>query len=287
MTPTIGCVLLTMGDRPAEVQRAVDSVRDQVDPPLDVVVVVNADPGAAHGLEVAGARVVHAGANIGIPAGRNLGLAEVAGDLVFFLDDDAWLTGPDVLAAVVERFMAEPDLAVLSLRVVDEHGNTQRRHVPRLRVGDPSRSSEVTTFLGGASVVRRTPFQEVGGLPEEFFYSHEETSLGWRLVAAGWRLRYDGALTVGHPRTVPGRHAMARRLSARNRVLLARRHLPWPLAVLYPLLWGLLTLVRDPGGAVPLLRGTFEGLRMAGVPREPIPWRAVWRLTRRGRPPLL
>ncbi len=287
MSARLGVVLLTMGDRPDELARAVASLYEQTTQPDDVLVVVNAPtPPDGGRLEVAGARVLAAGDNLGIPAGRNLGLDAVEGEVVFFLDDDAWLAGPEVLAGVLERFDTESDLAVVSLRVVDEDGHTQRRHVPRLRVGDPARSSAVTTFLGGASAVRRRAFEQAGGLPGEFFYAHEETSLAWRLVDAGWRLRYDGDLAVSHPATVPGRHAVARRLSARNRILLARRHLPLPLALLYPLVWTVLTLVRDPGAVRELLRGTREGLR-AEVVRAPISWGGVWRLTRTGRPPVV
>ena len=283
MTAELGCVLLTMGDRPEALARAVASVRAQASVTVDVLVVVNGDAE----VEVEGARVHRVGHNLGIPAGRNLGLELVEGEVVLFLDDDAWLEDDTVARALRARFAASPDLAVVSLRIADEHGHSQRRHVPRLRAGDPARSSAVTTFLGGAAAVRRRAFEEAGGLPEEFVYAHEETSLAWRLVDRGWRLVYDGALVVRHPRTPTTRHAEARRLSARNRVLLARRHLPWPLAVVYVANWLVLTLLRDRGGWRATLKGLWQGLRWAPVAREPISWRGVWRLTRTGRPPVL
>lgn len=285
MTADVGCVILTMGDRPAELQRAVDSVRRQVEVDVEVVVVANGVGGA---VEVAGADVVALDHNVGIPAGRNVGWRAVDGELVLFLDDDGWLVDDDLLARVRDRFRDEPDLGVLSLRIVDETGRSQRRHVPRLRVGDPQRGSEVTTFLGGASVVRRAVLDHVGGLPDEFFYAHEETSLAWRAIDAGWRVRYDGALAVGHPRTPVTRHAAGRWQGARNRVLLARRHLPWPLPVLYVGTWLLLGLLRDPRGIGDALRGTAAGLRTAReVPRDPIHWRTVVHMARLGRPPVI
>jgi GT2 family glycosyltransferase len=284
VSPRLGCVLLTMGDRPREVQRAVDSVRAQRDVDVDVLVVCNAD---VPPVEVDGARVVPAGGNLGIPAGRNLGMRHVDGEVVLFLDDDAWLDDEWLAAEVVARFDVEPALGVVSLRIADERGRTGRRHVPRLRAGDPARPSEVTTFLGGACAVRRAAFEAAGGFPEEFFYAHEETSLAWRMIEDGWRLRYAADLLVRHPWTTPTRHPAARRLSARNRVLLARRHLRLPVAPLYVLDWIVLTLLRDPTGWRDLLRGTVEGVRWRDVPRRPLSWRALGRLTLRGRPPLL
>ena len=104
----------------------------------------------------------------------------------------------------------------------------------------------MTTFLGGACAIRRSAFLQVGGLPERFFYAHEETDLAWRLLDAGLPIEYDAemrACTTRRPRR--RRHAVYYRLNARNRVWLARRNLPWPLAALYLLDWMVLTLARE------------------------------------------
>jgi len=185
-------------------------------------------------------------------------------------------------------FTRFPRLAVVSLRIVDPAtGRTVRRHVPRLRVGDPGRSSWVTTFLGGASIHRVDAFRDVGGLPEEFWYAHEETSLAWRLLDRGWRIAYAGALCMSHPATPPARHATYHHRTARNRVLLARRHLPAVLGVLYVGLWSVLGLLRAPEGRREALAGILEGWRMDGVERAPIRWRTVAVMLMEGRPPLL
>jgi GT2 family glycosyltransferase len=44
------------------------------------------------------------------------------------------------------------------------------------------------TFNGGAALVKREIFWEVGGFPEHFFYSHEEDDLSLRLFARGYRV---------------------------------------------------------------------------------------------------
>lgn len=286
-TFAVGCVILTMADRPEELGRAVASVMAQRDVDVDCLVVVNAadpiDPPA-------GARMLVAGRNLGIPAGRNVGARRVDGELVVFLDDDAWIIGDDMLRRAAERFAAEPDLGIISLRIVDPDGqDTARRHVPRVRVGDPTASSEVTTFLGGACIVRRAVFDDIGWLPDDFEYAHEETSLAWRALDAGWRIRYAGDLAIHHPATRPGRHARYHYLTARNRVLLARRHLPWLVAAPYLSVWTAATLARAhrTGGIGPSLRGFVDGFRHPRGTRRPMSWRTVARMTRLGRPPIL
>ena len=283
---TVGCVILTMADRPEELRGAVTSVLTQRDVDVDCLVVVNSTEDVT--LPV-GARSHVAGRNLGIPGGRNEGARRVRGDIVLFLDDDAWLADPGVLRRAVDRFAAERRLGIISLRIMDPDGHlTARRHVPRLRVGDPATGSEVTTFLGGASIVRRAVFDDVGWLPDDFLYAHEETSLAWRALNAGWRIRYAGDLAIHHPVTAPARHAQYHYLTARNRVLLARRHLPRPVAAVYLSLWTPATLLRARrDGMLPALRGFVDGFRHPRGPRDPISWRTVARMTRLGRPPIV
>lgn len=283
----VSCVILTMGDRPAELSRAIASLVAQQGDPIETVVVAN---GAALPDRPPSARVLQLVENVGIPAGRNAGAAETTGELVLFLDDDGWLADPAAVDRLRAEFTADARLGIVSLRIADpESGETARRHVPRLRAGDPTTSSDVTTFLGGASVVRRAVLDECGGLPGDFFYAHEETDLAWRALDAGWRIRYDAGVLMYHPATAPSRHASYYRLNARNRVWLARRRLPWPLVPLYLGVWVALTAARTRSPR--LLRtwfaGFVEGWRTDPGERRPMRWRTVLRMTRLGRPPLV
>jgi GT2 family glycosyltransferase len=291
----ISCVILTMGNRVPELDRAVESALNQTDGDVEVVIVGNgADvPELSVGVpsgSSASIRTVRLNHNAGIPAGRNRGVEECSGDVVLFLDDDGWYGEMSLVSHLRERFSTEHDLAVVSFRVMDPDGGIgQRRHVPRLRAGDPERSSPVTTFLGGACAIRRSAFLQVGGLPERFFYAHEETDLAWRLLGEGYRIEYDAQTVMYHPQVPPTRHTDFYRLNARNRVWLARRNLPWPLAGLYLLNWVALTLLRERSG--PALRAWFkgftEGLREPAGERRPMGWNTAWRMLRLGRPPIV
>ncbi|MEU3183261.1 glycosyltransferase [Streptomyces sp. NPDC006923] len=288
----LGAVIITMGERPDELRALLDSVARQKGDPVEVVVVGN---GAPVGAVPAGVRTVELPANLGIPGGRNVGIEAFgpAGsdvDALLFLDDDGLLPNTDTAELIREAFGADPELGIVSFRIADpETGLTQRRHVPRLRASDPLRSSRVTTFLGGASAVRTKVLAEVGALPGEFFYAHEETDLAWRALDAGWMIDYRADMVLNHPTTAPSRHAVYHRMVARNRVWLARRNLPAPVVPLYLGVWLLLTLVRRPHPAAlrAWLGGFREGWATPCGPRRPMKWRTVWRLTRLGRPPVI
>jgi GT2 family glycosyltransferase len=289
---TVGAVVITMGNRPAELQALLDSVAKQQGPQVQVAVVGNGSPLLAL---PAGVRTAELPENLGIPGGRNAGI-ELFGpaasevDVVLFLDDDGLLPGDDTAELVRAAFAADPQLGIISFRIADPRtGVTQRRHVPRLRASDPMRNSRVTTFLGGACAVRSAVIQQVGPLPAEFFYAHEETDLAWRALDAGWLIDYRSDLVLHHPATSPARHAVYHRMVARNRVWLARRNLPWLLVPAYLGVWFALTLLRRPSG--PALRAWLGGFREGWTTpcgeRRPMKWRTVWRLTRLGRPPII
>jgi len=285
--PSVSCVVLTMGDRPVELARAVDSVLAQRGEPVEVLVLGNgADPGELP----PGVRAERLPTNLGIPGGRNAGVERTAGEIVLFLDDDGCYPDPGLVEHVRRAFVDDPALGILGLRIEDPDGAAgARRHVPRLRAGDPLRSSAVTTFLGGAAAVRREVFARCGGLPAHFGYAHEETDLAWRALDAGYRIRYDAAAVMAHPAGTPTRHAQFYRLNARNRVWLARRNLPWPLAAAYLLDWTVLTLARtrSPAALRTWFAGFAEGWTTPAGPRQPIRWRTAWRMTLAGRPPIV
>jgi GT2 family glycosyltransferase len=293
----LAAVVITMGTRPAELSELLRTIAAQEGDPIDVVVVGNGVK-ASELPDLGGARTLDLPENLGIPGGRNRGYEllqklppEERPDVILTLDDDGSLVGDQVGKRVREAFEAEPKLGIVSFRIIDpDSGEVQRRHVPRIRVGDPNRSSAVTTFLGGANAVRTALLDQVGGLPDDWFYCHEETDLAWRALDAGWSIEYRADLTLNHPATTPSRHATYNRLVARNRVWLAKRNLPWALVPVYLGVWTALTLVRMRGDRAALRAwwgGFVEGWRTPAGPRQPMRWRTVWRMGRLGRPPVI
>jgi GT2 family glycosyltransferase len=282
-----GCVVLTQGRRPAELRAAVDSLLGQEGVEVDVVVVGNGwEPS---GLP-SGVRAVALAEDRGIPAGRNAGVPAVGGELLFFLDDDARIAAPDALARVA-ALLAEPDVGLVQLRVAPSTpGVPPRDWVPRLRVGDPARSSEVTAVWEGAVAMPRAVFDQIGGWPEEFRFVHEGVDLAWRVMDTGRRVLYAGDVAALHPVYETASHDYSLRYGARNRVFLARRHLPLPLAVLYVLGFVARTLpllARSRDAARQAARGYRAGLREPCGPRRPLRARTLWRMVKAGRPPVI
>jgi len=287
MTPSYACVVLTEGRRPDDLARALDSLLRQRDVDLDVVGVGNGWDPSGLPTEV---RVVALPENVGVPAGRNAGVPEVRGDLLLFLDDDASFAADDALARISGMFAADERLGAVSPRLDDPTGLPAPRHwVPRVRVGDRARSSDVTVLSEGASVIRRRAFEQVGGWPGTFFFFHEGIDLAWRIFDAGYRIWYAGDVVAFHPAPLAPRGGRFRYTAARNRVWLARRNLPLPVATAHLAVW----FVRMAGGLrsvddlEQILRGYRDGFREPPGRRRPLRWRTIWRMTLAGRPPVI
>lgn len=151
-------------------------------PHAEIVVVDNAstDDTAEHvHRHFPSVRFIPLAQNVGIPRARNIGARYAQANLLLFLDDDGSLHCPS-LPKLIEIFQSAPHWAVLSFPVT--------RDGPQLE----ALSSQFGflkpwyTFNGGAALVKKEIFWEVGGFPEHFFYSHEEDDLSLRLFARGY-----------------------------------------------------------------------------------------------------
>jgi GT2 family glycosyltransferase len=280
-------VIVTQGDRPHSLARALASVSAQRRVELEVIVVGNGWEPTGLPEHVVGVAVSE---NVGAPGGRNRGFAAAGGDLLFFLDDDATLPDPDTLASLETDFASDPSLGLVQIRIRSAEGRTARRWVPRLADKNPERSSPVVTVVEGAVAVRRQVLEATDGWAGRFRYAHEGIELAWRAWDAGFSVAYDARLSAEHPLTSRDRHPEHMRHDSRNRVWLARRNLPLVLGVGYVANWMAVTVVRHarhPSDLRAWCAGTREGLRVAAGKRRPLSWRTVWTMTKLGRPPVI
>ena len=235
-----------------------------------------------------GVRAVALDEDLGTSAGRNAGVPAVHGDILLFLDDDAGIS-PGMLARLEARFQDRAVGAVQPRVRASDGGPPPRDWVPRLHVGDRTRSSEATSVWEGAVAVRRTAFEQVGGWPAAFGRGHEGVDLAWRVMDTGRSVVYAGDLEAFHPSypTAPYDHSLY--FGVRNRIFLARRHLPLPLGVVFvaTFLLRALPVLRSTTRARAALRGFRDGLRLPCGPRRRLRVNTLWRMTLAGRPPIL
>ncbi|MFQ5436865.1 MAG: glycosyltransferase, partial [Anaerolineae bacterium] len=132
---------------------------------------------------------------------RNLGAQAAAGDILFFIDADV-LVKPDTIG-LVAQIMADPGLAACfgsyddtptEPSFLSQYRNLQHHYVHQ------TGSEEAFTFWSGCGAMRRHIFLAMGGFNVAAYPrpSIEDIELGYRLRAAGHRIRLEKSLQVGH-----------------------------------------------------------------------------------------
>lgn len=116
--------------------------------------------------------------------------------------------------------------------VVDRSGNGYDRDwlAPADSADAPS---EVFGLCGGACAIRRTAWEQVGPFREDLFMYYEDTDLSWRLREAGWDIRYVAGARTRHDHAASSgtTSPMFITMNARNRIVVAALHGPFPMVV--------------------------------------------------------
>lgn len=202
-------------------------------------------------------RVLRSDEQGGVGPGRNVLLQAAAGDVFFFLDDDAWLEGVDILSRLQDALDTHPAAGIIAARIVDHRFAQPRdlvpfpRHARRKHPDIAQRPQLVSYFLGGAHAIRREVFERIGGYDEGFVWGEEELDLSFRAIQAGYEIFYAPDLVVQHDpmasvlesATRPRREVY---YHVRNRLLIARKYLPVTYVTPYLGIW----LVRYLGTAL-------------------------------------
>jgi N-acetylglucosaminyl-diphospho-decaprenol L-rhamnosyltransferase len=205
-------------------------------------------------------RVLSPGRNLGA-VGRNLAVALVQAPYVAFCDDDTWWE-PGALKIAADVLDLHPELAVVNGHILVEPGgrdDPMSLEMSRSPLPAPPGlpGHPLLSFLAGASVLRRTAFEQVGGFSARLWLGGEEELLASDLARSGWLMTYlPGAVLHHRPSRARDPH-LRRRHGIRNTLWFTWLRRPWP-AALRRTLFLARTLPRDQislAGVMDAVRG--------------------------------
>lgn len=222
------------------------------------------------------ARLVGDGVNHGVVA-RNDGFGAARGEFVILLDDDVFVETPDFLERFGALFDADPKLGAVTIRKY-VRGETRRRVdlIPHTdKTIDLTRPFQTFRFVGGCVGFRGRTLAEVGGFLPDFFYGLEEIELSYRIIDAGWTMRYEPEIVaeeLEHPAgRRPKRDVQTDRLA--NKYIISFLRMPFPYVIVN---YALFTpyLFFFAGGEVSVAGAAKQFvrwlLRSGRLPRKPI-----------------
>ena len=279
-------VLILALDREAETLAAIDSALAQEGVGRHLFVI---DQGSrpetleALARRIAGrndATLVSSGANLGVAGGRNLGAALGHGRVIAGLDNDACFDGPDTLARAVAALDADPGLAALGLRIVEDasgRDDLSSWGYPAALLRRAAGSFATTCFVGAGHAIRRSAWEHAGGYDPALFFCWEEYDFCLRAIARGWRVAYRGDIVVRHKVSAERRVAWSGArwfYFVRNRVHIERKWgASWP--ALAPRLAGYMAKGARHGLLVPTFVAIAAAARLDPGPRLRLPRRAL------------
>jgi mycofactocin system glycosyltransferase len=196
-------VVIPVRDRPRQLGRLLASLPAGVG---GVIVVDDAsvNPAAVATVVAAhGARLLPLARNLGVAGARNVGLARVMTPFVAFIDSDV-LVEQGTLETLLLHF-ADPRVALVAPRIVGID-RTRPNWITRyenarssLDLGDEAalvRPRSPVTWVSGTCQVCRV--SAIGDGYDPTMDAGEDVAMVWRLVDAGFRVRYEPSVTMRH-----------------------------------------------------------------------------------------
>ncbi|MGB7159509.1 MAG: glycosyltransferase [Tepidisphaeraceae bacterium] len=194
------CIVIPVRNGGDDLRECLRAVR-RLDPrPAGVTVVNdNSTDGSGDVARGAGATVFRVDGPGGPSVARNVGARSTFCEVVLFVDADV-AVHPDVVGRVQDEFARDPSLAALigsyddappKPNFLSQYRNLLHHYVHQ-RGGE-----EAFTFWGACGAIRRDVFEQLGGF-DETWTCIEDIELGYRLRAAGHRIKLVKALQVKH-----------------------------------------------------------------------------------------
>jgi len=222
-------IIVPVHNNPRDLRLCLGALRTAITPDSEILVVDDGSTDDTASVAAGmGLRVVTLTRNSGPAAARNHGAGRARGAILFFVDADV-VIAPGAIERVRRFFADHPEHAAVfgSYDARPGCGSMVSRYRNLLHHFVHQRgNADASTFWAGCGAIRRSVFHEVGGFDAGRFSrpSIEDIELGYRLRAAGYRIRLDPGLQ--------GTHLKRWTLASIVRTDIARRALPWSRLIL-------------------------------------------------------
>lgn len=170
------------------------------------------------------AKIIDSGGNLGYAGGVNKGIKHAHGEYIYVLNPDCLLTDANVVQ-IMQAMDQEADWAIAGPKVIDQDGNVQpscrafprpwtfllvrsalsklpgaSRERRRYLMEDFDRQSirEVDWVSGGATLVKASSLEKIGGMDERYFLYMEDVDWCHNCWDSGHKVKYAPLSTVIH-----------------------------------------------------------------------------------------
>lgn len=136
--------------------------------------------------------------NVGVAEGRNIGYRLGQSKYIFSLDNDAKFVNNDTLHKSVDLLNKANNISLITLKIIN-YTNEEDQEVRSLsNIYDDDKECDVVRFSGGAHLIKREIFEDVGGYDKELFFGGEEEELSRKIIINQGLIKYTPQQYVLH-----------------------------------------------------------------------------------------
>lgn len=153
--------------------------------------------------------------NLGFAEGYNRAIGRVTTEYIVLLNTDTEVLSPNWIKHLVDVASSDPRIAAVACKMVSMEDNARLESVGGmgipfwrgfvdigLREVDQGQydheNFEPFAFCGGAALIKRSIFSNLGGFDGKFFLYLEDPDLSWRLRLFGYRVGFASEAKVAH-----------------------------------------------------------------------------------------
>jgi len=210
-------------------------------------------------------KLIESNENLGVSRGRNFAIEQSKAPILVLIDDDAEFQDTDVLQRINDAVIENPKAAILAMKILYfQNRQFQINCFPHKSFEKRKDLNSFNTyyFAGCGNIIVKEAFDKVGPFPTDFFYGMEEYDLSYRVIDAGYIIKYIANIVLLHKESPEGRQTKSDKLRGMwvNKTKVAWRYLPLSCYLTTVIMWSLFFLLKSKFDLIGFLKGWIEVL---------------------------
>ena len=201
--------------------------------------------------------------NLGVSRGRNFAIEQSKAPILVLIDDDAEFQDVDVLECINNSVNENPNAGILAMKILYfQNSQFQLNAFPHksFEKRNHLQSFDTYYFAGCGNIIVKEAFDKAGPFPTDFFYGMEEYDLSYRVLDAGYTIKYIANIVLLHKESPEGRQTKSDKIRGMwvNKTKVAWRYLPMPSYFTTAILWSIFFLLNSKFDIIGLAKGWVD-----------------------------
>jgi GT2 family glycosyltransferase len=198
--------------------------------------------------------------NLGVSRGRNFAIEQSKAPILVLIDDDAEFQDTDVLNRINDSVIENPKAGILAMKILYfQNRQFQINCFPHKSFEKRKDLNSFNTyyFAGCGNIILKEAFIKAGPFPADFFYGMEEYDLSYRLIDAGYTIKYIANIVLLHKESPEGRQTKSDKLRGMwvNKTKVAWRYLPFYCFFTTAIMWAMFFFIKSKFDIIGFIKG--------------------------------